>query len=131
MHDCMTEAMDFEALMLLLTRMQVTWPGETVCAQASAQMPFEDQQNVWVAVRPEKISISKIPTIDADKTTLKGTVWDIGYYGNLSIYRVKTSTGKIIQVSTQNRQRLAERAIEWEEEVFLSWDPSSAIVIAE
>ena len=88
-------------------------------------------QSVWVAVRPEKISISKQPAEDSRATSLKGTVWDIGYYGNLSVYRVKTEDGKVVQVSTQNQRRLAEREISWDEEVYLSWDLSSSIVLTE
>ena len=62
---------------------------------------------------------------------MKGTVWDIGYYGNLSVYRVKTEAGDMVQVSAPNHQRLAERAIDWEEEVYISWDLSSSIVLTE
>lgn len=87
--------------------------------------------NVWVAVRPEKISISRNPNESDGQTSLKGVVWDIGYYGNLSIYRVKTEDGTIVQVSSQNFKRLAEREIDWDDEVYVSWDTSSCIVLTE
>ncbi len=87
--------------------------------------------NVWVAVRPEKITITRNPNEAAGQTSLKGVVWDIGYYGNLSIYRVKTEDGTIVQVSSQNVKRLAEREIDWDDEVYVSWDTSSSIVLTE
>lgn len=87
--------------------------------------------NVWVAVRPEKISITRNPNEADGQTSLKGVVWDIGYYGNLSIYRVKTEDGTIVQVSSQNFKRLAEREIDWDDEVYVSWDTSSSIVLTE
>lgn len=84
-----------------------------------------------VAVRPEKISISRKPP-DADAAAvLKGVVWDLGYYGNFSVYRIKTDTGMIVQVSDQNRVRSAERSIEWDDVVYLSWDIQSSIVLTE
>jgi putrescine transport system ATP-binding protein len=86
---------------------------------------------VWVAVRPEKISLSKEAPTGDNLTVLKGVVWDLGYYGNLSIYLVKTPNGKIIRVSAQNRVRSAQRVLEWDEEVFLSWEPQSSAVLME
>ena len=86
---------------------------------------------VWVAVRPEKISITKRPPSTGDVTVLKGVVWDLAYYGNLSLYRVKTETGTVVQVSAQNRIRSAERVVEWDEEVYLSWEDRSSVVLKE
>ena len=84
-----------------------------------------------VAVRPEKIAISKDRPEGINLSILKGVVWDLGYYGNLSIYRVKTESEKIVQVSAQNRVRSAERVLEWDEEVYLSWDAQSSVVLTE
>jgi len=83
----------------------------------------------WVAVRPEKIFISKEPPPEPDRTVLKGIVLDLGYFGNLSVYRVQLESGEVLQVSGQNRQRTAIRTVEWDDEVFVSWDLSSAILL--
>ena len=40
---------------------------------------------------------------------LKGIVLDLGYFGNLSVYRVQLPTGTVLQVSAQNRRRTALR----------------------
>ncbi len=87
--------------------------------------------SVAVAVRPEKIFISKEPPESADRISIKGIVLDLGYFGNLSLYRVRLSSGKIIEVSAQNRRREARRSVEWDDEVFLSWDQSSTILLNE
>ena len=84
-----------------------------------------------VAVRPEKISISKEPPVADVAAVLKGVVWDLGYYGNLSVYRIKTDTGMIVQASAQNRVRSAERTLEWDDAVYLSWDIQSSVVLTE
>jgi putrescine transport system ATP-binding protein len=83
----------------------------------------------WLAVRPEKIFIDKDPPSADDRTVLKGIVLDLGYFGNLSIYRVQLPTGIVLQVSAQNRRRTAHRTVEWDDEVYVSWDIASAIVL--
>jgi putrescine transport system ATP-binding protein len=84
----------------------------------------------WLAVRPEKIFIDKEPP-PADRTILKGSVLDLGYFGNLSIYRVQLPSGTVLQVSAQNRRRTAKRTVEWDDEVYVSWDDSSAVLLDE
>jgi putrescine transport system ATP-binding protein len=84
---------------------------------------------VCVALRPEKIFISKEPPAEADRASLAGVVFDLAYFGNLSLYRVRTAAGKIIEVSAQNRRREARRYLEWDDEVHLSWDKGSAVLL--
>ena len=86
-------------------------------------------QPVCVAVRPEKIFISQNEPDNEDDTRLRGVVYDLGYMGNLSLYRVRLDSGKIIQVSAQNRHRTAERTIEWDDKVWISWRPRSAVIL--
>ena len=85
----------------------------------------------WVAVRPEKIRISKESPNDDSTTVLKGVVSDLAYYGNRSIYRVKIANGKVIQVSDQNRLRSSQNTLDWDEEVYLSWDRDASVVLCE
>jgi len=51
--------------------------------------------------------------------------------GNLSLYRVRTDAGRIIEVSAQNRRRQARRYLEWDDRVHLSWDVGSALLLTE
>ena len=86
---------------------------------------------VCIAVRPEKIHISDNEPENPQDTRLAGVVHDLGYFGNLSIYRIRLKSGKIVQVSAQNRRRSAERHLEWDDEVFISWRPHSAVVLTD
>jgi putrescine transport system ATP-binding protein len=87
-------------------------------------------QQVCIAVRPEKIFVSREEP-GADEIRLRGVVDDLGYFGNLSLYRIRLESGKVIQVSSQNRQRSAERYVEWEDEIWVSWQPQSAVVLTD
>jgi len=86
-------------------------------------------QRVWVALRPEKIRLSKQPPAGGRLNLLKGTVWELGYLGNRSTYRIKTGSGKLITVFAQNEQRTSEWSIDWSDEVYLSWQANAAIVL--
>jgi putrescine transport system ATP-binding protein len=83
---------------------------------------------VWAAVRPEKIFMSTtVPQGGADNV-VRGAVQDIAYLGDLSIYLVKLPTGKVVRVTQPNTSRHAE-AITWDQQVYLSWDATSPVVV--
>ncbi|MEX0976144.1 MAG: ABC transporter ATP-binding protein [Woeseia sp.] len=84
---------------------------------------------VCLAIRPEKIFISQERPVSTDDTCLPGVVEDLGYFGNLSLYRIRLDTGRVVQVSAQNRQRSAERFLEWDDKVFISWRAQSVVVL--
>lgn len=86
-------------------------------------------QSACIAVRPEKIFISRSEPEDTTDIRMRGVVDDLGYLGNLSLYRVRLSSGKIILVSQQNRRRSSKRFVEWEDEIWVSWRPRSSIVL--
>ncbi len=86
-------------------------------------------QRVWVALRPEKIRLSKEPLGSGAANQIKGTVWELGYLGNRSTYRIKTETGKLVTVFAQNDRRTSEWSIDWSDEVYLSWTANCAVVL--
>ena len=86
-------------------------------------------QRVWVALRPEKIRLSKVPPTGERINQLQGVVWELGYLGNRSTYRIKTSSGKVLTVLAQNDQHTSQWSIDWSDEVYLSWNANAAIVL--
>ena len=88
---------------------------------------------VWLAIRPEKINIKKVSEDQSEEYKMKGIVQDIGYLGNISTYRIKLSSGKIISVSVPNqvRPRDGRHFVDWDEEVLLDWHNSSPIVLTD
>jgi putrescine transport system ATP-binding protein len=91
--------------------------------------PFSAGQQVWVALRPEKIRVTKEPVTDARLNQLTGTVWELGYLGNRSTYQIKTASGKLVTVYAQNDRRTSEWTINWSDQVFVSWSANAAILL--
>jgi putrescine transport system ATP-binding protein len=84
---------------------------------------------VCIAVRPEKIAISRQAPEAKDRNVVKGTVWDLAYFGDQSLYRVRLKSGAELQVSAQNLRRSEKMTVEWDEEVFLSWEIASTVLL--
>ena len=84
---------------------------------------------LWVALRPEKINISREPPANPTENCMQGVVDGIAYMGDMSIYLVKIDSGKMVRVTLPNSVRQLSQRISWEETVWLSWDASSPVVL--
>ncbi|MDR6773790.1 polyamine ABC transporter ATP-binding protein [Azospirillum sp. BE72] len=87
---------------------------------------------VSVAIRPEKIALSKEPGPDGDgRNRTTGIVREIAYLGDVSIYLVQLPTGKTVRVTAPNVTRRTEMPITWEDEVTLTWRPFAGVVLTQ
>ncbi|MEX0752730.1 MAG: ABC transporter ATP-binding protein [Xanthobacteraceae bacterium] len=84
---------------------------------------------VWVALRPEKLRIALDPPASTEANCIAGQVWDIGYLGDVSVYKVRTDGGLEIKAAAANMTRLVERPITWDDRVWLSWAPEAGLVL--
>ncbi len=77
-------------------------------------------QKVAVAVRPEKVQVSKGDLGDL-RNKLSGTIEEIAYLGNSSTYQVRLDSAKCMRVSQSNQTRSEESALTWDDRVNLGW----------
>lgn len=85
--------------------------------------------NISIAIRPEKIHISKKKP-SGNYNFAKGKVDDIAYLGDVSIYLIELEgTDIVVEAMLPNLTRLAAPAITWEDEVYLSWDPDNVVTL--
>jgi putrescine transport system ATP-binding protein len=87
---------------------------------------------VWVALRPEKIALTRErPDGDGDNR-VAGVVAEVAYRGDQSVYLVKLATGRMMRVTQPNtlRQGSGDR-VRWDDRVWLSWDSSSPVVVTQ
>jgi putrescine transport system ATP-binding protein len=92
-------------------------------AQAGARAAF--------AVRPEKLKLALAPAPPDTPNTLSGRVVDIGYLGDISIYKVRLDDGATMKASVTNAARTAERPIGWDDPVWLSFAPEAAVLLTD
>jgi putrescine transport system ATP-binding protein len=100
--------------------------GALRAAAAAAARPGD---TVWVAVRPEKVRISNEPPAAA-ANCVAGQVFDIGYLGDVSIYKVRLDNGFVMKAVAANMTRLIERPFGLDQPVWLSWAPDAGVVLS-
>ncbi len=101
--------------------------GDFVARDGAADLSAGD--TCWLAVRPEKVAISKTKPADA-VNVIGGRVHDIAYVGNLSTFHVRLDDGTIVKAQEANRRRIANREITWEDEVWLTFNPGGGLLLA-
>jgi putrescine transport system ATP-binding protein len=85
---------------------------------------------VWAAVRPEKIAMARQPPASSGDNCLAATVVDIGYLGDMSLYKVRLAGGTQMKAAVANIGRRPDgEAPGFDDEVWLIWPPEATIVL--
>jgi putrescine transport system ATP-binding protein len=84
--------------------------------------------HVAVAVRPEKIMMSTQKT-NLKRNWAKGTVEEIAYLGDVSIYYIRLESGKRVMAQISNLVRMAERPITWNDVVYIYWRAETGVIL--
>lgn len=105
-------------------RIKSTEAGDLLAAPITG---LKSKQNVWVAVRPERISVTREKPADA-ANIIQGEVQEVAYLGNLSTYHVRLESGKVVKVTKSNLDQVGE-PIKWDEQVYLSWNVAAGVVL--
>lgn len=85
-------------------------------------------QDVAVAIRPEKLDVTKTKPSETTNWA-KGKIVNIAYFGSHSVYHIKLESGKKIIANSSNFERSTSDRPTWDDEVYLSWQPESAVVL--
>jgi putrescine transport system ATP-binding protein len=90
---------------------------------------------VSVALRPEKIRISRKPPVQeegmppAPFNQLKGRVKDMVYFGSDTLYHLQLASGAILKVTQSNTERHPDDTLSWDDEAYAWWLPSAHVVL--
>jgi putrescine transport system ATP-binding protein len=87
-------------------------------------------QQVWFAIRPEKLRLSR-ERPDQPDNVFPAVVEEVAYMGNLSIYRLRLDTGKVLRATKANLSRFDDDAISWDERIWVSWGDSAGVVLTQ
>ncbi len=110
-----------------LTRVEVAAFGTEITARTVPAAAIG--REVTVALRPEKLAIAR--ERPEGQNAIAGEIKDIAYFGKDSLYRVILPTGELIAVHGVNAKRAAAGRPDWYDKVWLSFDPSAAILLTE
>jgi len=83
---------------------------------------------IWLALRPEKIGMSaKRPT--GELNAVAGTVSEIGYRGDMSVYKVRLADRSLMKVAVANSSARGQAPFSVDDLVWLSWPAEAAVVL--
>jgi putrescine transport system ATP-binding protein len=97
--------------------------------RVAAKIDAEPGTTAWAAVRPEKVRISRAQASPGLENCVAGSVVEIGYLGDLSIYKARIADGSIVQAAVAHTGPLTAGAIAKGERVWLTFAPEAAIVL--
>ena len=90
---------------------------------------------VSVAVRPEKIHLSRHAPADEDHNRgfnrAKGVVKNLSYFGSYTVYHLELPSGRMLKVSQNNTQRHREHELTWGSEAWAHWSRMSQVVLTQ
>lgn len=110
------------------------WHVETSASQTFLTVDDPDEvlhdgQSVAIAIRPEKMVVGRqLP--QSSPNLMSGEVWDIGYLGDWTVYRIRLECGSFVRASRANVNRYVDNPISWDEPVQLSFAPDSAVILS-
>ena len=84
---------------------------------------------VTLAVRPEKIEISKTRPADVSENLFTGKVKEIAYFGSYNTYLVQATDGSTVKITEANTSRHELSDITWEDRVYFWWHNTAGVVL--
>ncbi len=100
--------------------------------QVDHKVEGEVDQDIWVAVRPEKVEISTTAPAhfnpEKPVNCMQGTVSQIAYLGGLSTYHIILPNQTIVKATDFNIERKNDNPT-WEDTVYLTWEPNNIMVL--
>ena len=86
---------------------------------------------VTVALRPEKINVSRQRPAESGFNTVRGTVREKSYFGSFTVYQLALASGAMLKVSQSNVERHRDDELTWGDEAWAHWSPSAQVVLTQ
>jgi putrescine transport system ATP-binding protein len=84
---------------------------------------------VSVALRPEKIALTRDAPADTAFNAVQGTIKEMSYFGSFSVYHVALASGAVLKVSQANTQRHRDDELTWGDRAWAHWSPLAHVVL--
>jgi putrescine transport system ATP-binding protein len=108
--------------------------GTSIASTAAGQLRASSGEGkpgdcVWVALRPEKLRISRLPSPHANENCVAGAITSIRYLGELSSYNVRLDSGTLMKATRANVAPTTERGLALNDRVWLTWTADALVVL--
>jgi putrescine transport system ATP-binding protein len=86
---------------------------------------------VSVALRPEKIKLSRAAPEDIRVNAVRGTVREMSYFGSFTVFHLTLPSGATLKVSQANVDRHPHERLTWGDEAWAHWDAWAQVVLTQ
>jgi putrescine transport system ATP-binding protein len=84
---------------------------------------------LWLALRPEKLRMSAAKPAAGGGNAVAGTVFEIGYRGDVSLYKLRLADRSLMKVALANSGGRPPFAVD--DRVWVSWTPEAGVLLEE
>ena len=84
---------------------------------------------VTVALRPEKIHLSRTASPTTHYNCARGTIKELSYFGSFTVYHLELPSGALLKVSQANVQRHRDDEFTWGDAVWAHWSRTAHVVL--
>lgn len=110
-------------------KVDIDVPADKITIRTDATRDCSTGQPVGFAIRPEKIRISRKEPADASVNSAYGEMWDIAYFGDMTVFHVKLESGRIIKAASLNAVRTVEDPLGYDDMVWVNFDTDAGILL--
>ena len=104
--------------------------AQTGQLQLDRALPGPPGQSFWIAVRPEKMRISRMAP-DQPANKVAGVIAEIAYLGEVSTYHVRLPDGSILRATVANQGQRGDAPLTWGDAVWLAWAPEAGVALSQ
>jgi putrescine transport system ATP-binding protein len=97
--------------------------------RVAAETSAKPGDKVALALRPEKLRIGTERPAADDLNAVAGTVFEVGYRGDMSIYKVRLADRSLMKVAFANTSARGQPPFAVDDLVWLSWPPEAGWVL--
>jgi putrescine transport system ATP-binding protein len=84
---------------------------------------------VSVALRPEKIALTREAPGESEFNAVQGTIKELSYFGSFTVYHLALASGALLKVSQANTQRHRDDELTWGDRAWAHWSPTAHVVL--
>jgi putrescine transport system ATP-binding protein len=86
---------------------------------------------VTVALRPEKIKLTRGAPERIEFNAVRGRVRELSYFGSFTVFHVALPSGASLKISQANTDRHPEERLTWGDEAWAHWEPWAQVVLTQ
>jgi putrescine transport system ATP-binding protein len=104
-----------------------TWLGPLRVGAGTAKT----NDKVWLALRPEKLHMSAERPVADGLNTAAGIVFEVGYRGDVSLYKVQLADRSLMKVALVNTSARGKAQFAIKDVVWLSWPHDAGVLLTD